>query len=269
MPAPPRLFVEHDLLNQEAFLLTGQEAIHAVRVLRMRPGEEVVLIDGLGHSARTRIIDLKRNGLLLQQMERITLADDRLPIGLLAALLKPEKMDMVIQKATELGIREIWPVITEYSSDKKHFTHPRYKARHSRWNEIARQALKQCRGAFLPEIHEIMPLKAACTAINEIAYFHTRLFCWEAAEATLKERSDFTSKERSDFITAAPWPEITPPCILALGPEGGFSDSDCRTLRDQNFLAVSLGQRILRAETAAIAAISITAFLISRSKTND
>jgi 16S rRNA (uracil1498-N3)-methyltransferase len=241
------------MTNQEEFLLKGREMVHAVRVLRMRPGEEVILTDGLGHLARTRITSVEKNGLLLQYIERLSLADDRLPISLLAALLKPEKMDMVIQKATELGVKEIWPVSTEYSMSKNHFTHTGQQARQARWTEIARQALKQCRGAFLPEIHAIMPLKAACSALNEKTCDYTRLFCWEAAATT----------------TDATWPEITPPCILALGPEGGFSDSDCRVLHDQKFLPVSLGQRILRAETAAIAAISITAHLISRSKTND
>lgn len=251
MPALQRLFVEPDtlMMNQEKFLLTGQEAVHALRVLRMRIEEEVILTDGLGHLARAQIIGVERNGLLLRYIECISLADDRLPISLLAALLKPEKMDMVIQKATELGVKEIWPVSTEYSQGKNHLHH----SRRLRWIEIARQALKQCRGAFLPEIHEVMPLKDACAALDEKTCEHTRLFCWEAAAS----------------ITAAPWPEITPPCVLALGPEGGFSDSDRSVLHDQRFLPVSLGPRILRAETAAIAAISITAFLISRSKAND
>lgn len=220
-----------------------------MRVLRMQPEEEVVLTDGLGHLARTRIISLKRKSLLLQCMGCISLADDRLPIVLLAALLKPEKMDIVIQKATELGVKEIWPVTTEYSKSKNHFQH----SRRLRWIEITRQALKQCRGAFLPEIHEIMPLKAACTALDKKTCNQTRLFCWEATAS----------------MVAASWPEITPPCILALGPEGGFSDADCRVLHEQSFLPVSLGPRILRAETAAITAISITSHLISRSKTHD
>lgn len=248
MPAAPRLFVEPDTLmtNQKELLLKGQEAIHALRVLRMKPGEEIVLTDGLGHLARTRIIGVERTALLLQYIERLSLTDDRLPIHLLIALLKPEKMDMVIQKATELGVKEIRPVTTEYSKSEKIFMHTPQKARYARWTEIARQALKQCRGAFLPEIHEIMPLKAACAAIAENTFDQTRLFCWEAAAA----------------MTAAPWPEITPPCILALGPEGGFSDSDRRVLDTHNFLPISLGSRILRAETAAIAAVSITAHLL-------
>ncbi|MEZ0328046.1 MAG: RsmE family RNA methyltransferase [Dissulfuribacterales bacterium] len=246
--------MESDTLmtNQKEFLLKGQEAIHALRVLRMKPEEEIVLTDGLGHLARARITGVERNALLLQYIERLSLTDDRLPIHLLIALLKPEKMDLVIQKATELGVQKIWPVTTEYSKNEKIFIHTAQKARYARWTEIARQALKQCRGAFLPEIHGIMPLKAACEAFHK-KNDHTRLFCWEAAAA----------------MTSAPWPEITPPCILALGPEGGFSDYDCRVLYDHNFLPVSLGQRILRAETAAIAAISITAHLLSRSKTDD
>lgn len=255
MPAAPRLFVETEtlMMNQDELLLKGQEAVHAVRVLRMKPEEEVVLTDGQGHLARTRIIGVEKNGLRLQYIERVFIADDRLPIGLIVALLKPEKMDMVIQKATELGVKEIWPVSTEYSMGKKHFTHTNQQARYSRWTEIARQALKQCRGAFLPKLHEIMPLNAACAAVNERNCYFTRLFCWEAALST----------------DTASWPDIMPPCILALGPEGGFSDSDCRVLQDQNFLPVSLGRRILRAETAAISAIAITAHLISRSKTHD
>lgn len=258
MTTTPRLFIEPEILKtaQQEYRLTGQEAIHAIRVLRMRPGDDVILIDGEGHMAYTKIVQVNRDSLLLRLIDHdnttslypyLLLEDDRLPIHLMVAILKSEKMDMVIQKATELGVKEIWPIITDHSMSKTNFRSGNRNTKSMRWKEIARQALKQCRGAFLPEIHEPMTIGDACKTIQNSV--HTRLFCWEKAAS----------------INNSPWPIIIPPCALAIGPEGGFSKSEYHLLQEYRFVPVSLGSRILRAETAVISATSIAAYFIARS----
>jgi len=255
MPTPPHLFASPEALSgaQDEFQLTGSGALHAIRVLRMRPGEEIVLLNGQGQLVRCQITLVKRDTLVMRCLQRVCVEDDRLPIYLVIALLRPEKMDVVIQKATELGVQEIWPVFTAHCGCLSPFAPAHLQARYERWQEIARQALKQCRGGFLPKIRPIMSLEEACAAIDVDFKVHTRLFCWEGATSS------------SHLL----WPTITPPCILTLGPEGGFSKAEYRMLMERNFLPISLGRRILRAETAAISAISITNYLISRNKNND
>jgi 16S rRNA (uracil1498-N3)-methyltransferase len=226
--APPTAF------NEQTITLPSDEARHLRDVLRLKPGDEVYVFDGLGHEFRCTVSSTKRDSAELHIEAEVDPAkpDSQLQLNLCVALLKGEKFDLVVQKATELGVTKLTPLITRYADihlrDQSDAT-----KRTTRWQRIALEAAKQSGRAFVPEIS--LPVT-----------FETALE-FEGARVMFSERDGET------FETVTQTSSMT----ALVGSEGGWSDEEIEAAQERNFHFVTLGGRILRAETAAIAVTTL------------
>lgn len=231
--APPDSFNA----TEQTVTLGGDEARHLRDVLRLRPGDEVYVFDGRGREFRCVVSTSKRDAAELRIEAEVEPAkpESHLQLNLCAALLKGEKFDLVVQKATELGVKKITPLITRYAD-----IHLRDAAdatkRVARWQRIALEAAKQSGRAFVPEIRLPLKFEAALDV--------------DGLGVMFAERGGETLENLS---------KQAPLSVIALvGSEGGWSDDEIDSARARNFHVVTLGGRILRAETAAI---TVTALL--------
>ena len=235
-----RFFVEPTALCAESVPLAAETAHHLGTVLRRGTGEEVLLLDGRGAVCRCRIETLSRRGGTARVLERWQEGETAFPLRLLQALPKGEKMDLVLQKGTELGVGTFVPILAGRSVPAPDA--PRGERRRERWARIVREAAQQCRRAHLPQVLPPQPLELALTSCPE----ELKLMLWEEGSVPL-----------SDVLAA-----ISPRrAAILVGPEGGFSAAEAAAARRAGFVAVRCGPRILRSETAGLAMASILQFL--------
>jgi 16S rRNA (uracil1498-N3)-methyltransferase len=223
--------------TQASVTLAGDEARHLRDVLRLKPGDEVYVFDGLGHEFRCTVSNTRRDSAELRIDAAVDPAkpESQLQLNLCVALLKGEKFDLVVQKATELGVSKVIPLITRFADIHLRDVGDANK-RVARWQRIAVEAAKQSGRAFVPEIS--LPL-AFAEALE-----------LEGAGVMFSERGG----ERWESLVNQP----VPPAVIALvGSEGGWSDEEIEAARARNFHVITLGGRILRAETAAIAVCAL------------
>jgi 16S rRNA (uracil1498-N3)-methyltransferase len=221
--APPNAF------SQQTVTLGADEARHLRDVLRLKPGDEVFVFDGLGHEFRSTVSNIRRDTAELRIDAEVEPAkpESHLQLNLGVALLKGEKFDLVVQKATELGVTKIIPLITRYADIHLRDATDATK-RVTRWQRIAIEAAKQSGRAIVPQIS--LPV-----AFEKVEV--------EGAGVMFSERDG----DSIDNLPAAS-------SITALGgSEGGWADEEIESARARGFHVVTLGGRILRAETAAIA----------------
>jgi 16S rRNA (uracil1498-N3)-methyltransferase len=221
--------------------LTGDQAAHLARVLRAEPGQIYdVVAGGFLHRAEiTGATESQVTFLLHEELE----ADAALPLHLLLAIFKFDHLEWAIEKATELGVARITPILARRT--EKHLAQAAAK-RVERWRRIALEASKQSRRTDIPEIAEPVALKLALereTATSRILLSETEQ--QTTLTAALLHPND-QSQEASGITHA-----------LAIGPEGGWTPDEMALFTTHHWQHVTLGPRILRAETAAIAAIAI------------
>lgn len=212
------------------------EARHLRDVLRLKAGDEVYVFDGRGREFRCRIVNISRHAAQLHIESEVEPAkpESHLQLNLFVALLKGEKFDLVVQKATELGVSKVTPLITRYADIHLRDESDAAK-RVSRWQRIALEAAKQSGRAFVPEISA--PVAFESVAIDGLGVMFS---------------------ERGGKALAS-LTEHAPTHITALiGSEGGWSDEEIESAQARDFHVITLGGRILRAETAAI---TVTALL--------
>jgi 16S rRNA (uracil1498-N3)-methyltransferase len=235
----PRLFVERDL-DGASVTLDEDEAHYLGNVLRLSRGDNLIAFNGRGGERHASIDSLQRRGAVLElKAEHPPLPESPLDLTLLQALPKSDAMDLIVQKATELGVRTLVPVYTEFSVVK--LDSERSERRSLHWRKVAQSACEQC-GRHRPL--RIEATASLATGLELVSKVGTRL----ALEP---------SSER-------PFKLIEPPrdgLVVAIGPEGGFGAADLRRLDAAGFARVTLGRRVLRAETAAIAVAAIAASL--------
>ena len=225
--------------------LTGDQAAHLARVLRAEPGQIFDVVAG-GFLHRAEITGVSEAQVLFTLHEELE-SDAALPLHLLLAVFKFDHMEWAIEKATELGVAAIAPVIARRT--EKHLAQAAEK-RVERWRRIAHEAAQQSRRSDVPVIFEPAPLAARVTAASEVIRF-------VAAE---QERSTTLRYALEEVLAAAS--EEIPVFEIALGPEGGWAPTEEALFDANGWRAVSLGPRILRAETAAIAALAVAASLL-------
>lgn len=224
--------------------LAADEAQHMRGVLRLKPGDEVFVFDGVGREYLCRIDSLRRDAALLSVLEEVEAAspESALDLTLALALLKGEKFDLAVQKATELGVMKIVPVTTKLSDIRLRDERDAEK-RTARWRRIALEAAKQSGRARLPDIEEPQPFDSLLEDVAEDGDQRALMFV---------ERGG-SSLAQSLYASTGPQ------SLTALvGPEGGWTEEEIQRAREHNWEIITLGGRILRAETAAIA---ITALL--------
>jgi 16S rRNA (uracil1498-N3)-methyltransferase len=234
-----RFYVPDPRIEDGRLRVTGEEVGHIRKVLRLRVGDRLSVFDGHSKEYQGSIVE-EGSSFVLIQIEK-TLSPQRessLEIDLAQSLLKGEKMDYVIQKATELGAREIVPFLSSRSvpiPDKS----GRSK-RHRRWGRIAVEASKQCGREVVPRV---LALQDYSEMIRSASPAGLRVILWEREGKRLKEILKTLEGKRAIFFVA--------------GPEGGFSSEEVQLAEENGFIPVTLGRRILRAETASLCLLSI------------
>ncbi len=219
--------------------LTGEQATHLARVLRAEIGQVFDVVAD-GHLHRAEISRVSEDEVVFTLHEELS-ADAALPLTLLLSVFKFDRMEWAIEKVTELGVARVVPVLARRT--EKHLAHAAEK-RVERWKRIAREAAQQSRRSDVPEIADPQTLKAA---LRDDASSLKLLLAETEQENSLANALE-------NFQAAG--------LMLAIGPEGGWTQEEMALFTQQGWKHVTLGPRILRAETAAIAAVSVAAALI-------
>ena len=233
-------FVDPGAITPTSIHITGDLLHHLRDSLRLRPGDSLTLNDGCGTRYRveathvtSQALDTRIIGRQAEPTRKST------PIVLGQSLIKGDKMDWVIQKATELGVARVALIHSTHSVIKPN--PERLEHQRSRWERIARDAAQQSERWTIPTIADPVDLAEIC-----------RQYASAPLKGILVERSNGPS------LSAIPLPSGRQrPIVLLIGPEGGWAPEEQRLAQEQGFLLLTLGPRILRAETAAIAALSI------------
>ena len=230
----PRFFIsgqpENGLLT-----LHGEDAHHAGRVLRLRPGEAVTLCDGAGTDYDCVIETVEKEEVACRvQCSHPAETEPRQRFTLCMALPKGDKMDFIVQKAVELGVHEIIPYVSKNCVSRPDKTEKKV----DRWRRIALEAAKQCGRGCLPQVEAVVTVEQA---VERAAQCETALFFYE--------------NERETGLHDALSGGVGETVSLMIGPEGGFAPEEVE-MAAQAGRSVSLGTRILRCETAPIAALA-------------
>ena len=230
----------------EEIEITGGDAHHLVRVMRAQSGDEVIVAGGDGRAARMAICGIERDRVHLRRMAYLPQAETRnAEVILIQALFKGEKMDFVVQKAVELGAAALYPVETEHVVVR--YDAKKAAAKAVRWQKIADEAAKQCGRQALMPVAAIAPLSALLRNPELFGAPDTAVvFCYEGE----REQSLRTVLRSVDARRI----------VLIVGAEGGFSPAEAAAIQAAGAQSVSLGQLILRAETAALSAVAVTQY---------
>jgi 16S rRNA (uracil1498-N3)-methyltransferase len=234
-----RFFVDPEILTTDEVDLPAEVGHQLVRVLRARVEDRLVLCPGDGTEWTVAVEAIQGKSVRVRKVEtRTPDVDLRCDLHVAVAVLKGEKLDWTLQKLTELGARSISLLTTERTISSA--GEERWSKRIDRYRRIVREAAEQCGGTRVPEVHEPRKIAELLAAIDPE---YSRLVLDPYAERSLK-------------ATLAPCPERV---LLLIGPEGGFSVEEVRSAAEQGATAVKLGRRVLRAETAALAAAALVA----------
>lgn len=227
----PRLFVDQELSDGANVVIDGNQAHYLSRVMRVGTGDAVILCDNATGEWATRVEEASKRSVNLQVVERLRPREDVPDFWLCAALLKKDRFDLVLEKATELGVARIQPVIMRRCvADKLNLDRAR---------TIMIEAAEQCGRTALPEIAEPVKLDAL-------------LKVWP------QDRALYFADEEGGEPANQAFAKQSAPAALLIGPEGGFDDDERKSvLEAPQSEPISLGPRILRGETAAIAATAL------------
>lgn len=227
----PRLFVEQTLDAGAPITIEGNAAHYLGKVMRVREGDTIILCDNATGEWAARVSEAGKRSVALEIIDRLRPREDVPDLWLCSALLKKDRFDLVLEKATELGAARIQPVITRRCvADKLNLERAR---------AITTEAAEQCARTALPQLAEPMKLDAL-------------LKDWPA------DRTLFFADEEGGVPAAAAFGERLGPSAILIGPEGGFDDAERTAIRAHDQARpITLGPRILRGETAAMAALAV------------
>jgi 16S rRNA (uracil1498-N3)-methyltransferase len=235
-----RFFVQPEDVGERELCLRGDEAKHLSRVLRLGPGAQVVAFDGDGHEYIALVERLETDGVVCRILRQTEVQPTQtVTITLGQGLPKAEKFDWVIQKATEVGVSEIVPLITERVIP--HISPRHVATKVSRWEKLAREACKQSGRATVPHLRPPTPLDTFFVSCQSS---ELKLVLWEG-EDTQSLRTVLAASEQVASVA------------VVVGPEGGLTAQEVVRGEAYGFLAVGLGKRILRTETAGLIAVAL------------
>jgi 16S rRNA (uracil1498-N3)-methyltransferase len=228
--------------DEKSLMLSAEETRHARDVLRLQSGDEIFVFDGVGREFQCSVETITRTESHVAVMAEVEPARPESPLDLTLAIavLKNEKFDLVIQKATELGVKKIVPLDTERGDVR---LRDGTQKRLTRWRRIALEAAKQSGRACVPQIDAPLAFNLILQPAGENQGF-TRLMFSERAGRSLSEATN----------SFGPQPKKI---IAVVGPEGGWTDNEIELAREGLWQIVTLGGRTLRAETAAITLVSL------------
>ncbi len=235
----PRFYVPQPRIEKGMLRIEGDEVRHIRRVLRLRTGDEIIVFDGSAKEYEGMIVEDRPSSVVIRIQNILSSKKESpLEITLAQSVLKGEKMDYLIQKATELGVKEIIPFFSSRSIPI--LEKSKSLRRHRRWERIAIEASKQSGRGVIPKIE---PLQDYSEMLQNIPPDFLRLILWEKEGARLKEvLAGLKEKIKIFFI---------------VGPEGGLSQEEVDLAKEKGFIPITLGKRILRSETASLSLLSI------------
>ena len=238
-----RFFIDPARLQSERPFLEGEEAKHILRVLRLGSGDRIVLFDNSGWEYEARISGAQSGQVFYEVLEKKWVPrESPLRITLAVPLIRPQPLEWIYQKGTELGVHSFYPYYSRYSG--RNFSGREWESKQERWKRIITEAAKQCGRNRLPEL--MVP--CSFDQVLEIGGPALRILPYEGENV-------YTLKEIADRYPETGW------VMTCIGPEGGFSPEEVRLAEEKDFFTISLGPRILRAETAVVSLIGLLQYL--------
>ncbi|MGB9735415.1 MAG: RsmE family RNA methyltransferase [bacterium] len=234
----PQFVITSSSIKDGLVAVEGKDFKH-VKSLRISLNDEVVLLDEKAYQYIARLEKITKQKAIFRILNQFSSSHEPSGIILAQAIIKPHRMQLAIQKATELGVDEIIPFISQYTVVKinqEHFM--------DRYKKIIKEAVNQSMRAYIPKLHSPITFDKLITTIPESKKI---LFHYDPSAKPIQEFTE-TLKDNT-------------PVTLIIGPEGGFSSEEIKYATQYNAVVASLGLNILRSETAAISAISITSFI--------
>ncbi|CFX99119.1 Ribosomal RNA small subunit methyltransferase E [Syntrophomonas zehnderi OL-4] len=241
-----RFFVEPENISGLQVYINAEQTHHIEKVLRLKIGNIIRVFDGQNHEYEIRLIGKENESLkgeIIQEIKRH--AEAPLFLSLVQGISKGDKMENIIQKAVEIGVGEIYPLISQYTVVK--MEQERIGKKKQRWQSIAREACKQCCRNRIPAIHNPITF----SQMLDLTQGYPAILLYEGEDqrglkSVLREKAPtFLSASRT---------------FLIIGPEGGFSPEEAAQAKANNIITAGLGPRILRTETAGIVAASIVLY---------
>jgi 16S rRNA (uracil1498-N3)-methyltransferase len=242
-----RFYVSPENWNPDALSLSGAEAHHVRDVLRMKRGDRAVLFNGRGREITAEIVDLSGDEVRLRRLQETETPPLRCRITLGQAIPKGKNMDLVVQKAVEIGAAEIAPLISERTIVD--LGPKEAEQKRTKWQQIAIEAAKQCGQNWLPQVHAPRKLK---DFFSNAGSFDLRLIGSLQPDAIHLKKilADYSDQHRD-----------RPKNVLMLvGPEGDFTPAELALAKTNSCLPITLGPIILRVETAAIYCLSVLSY---------
>ncbi len=245
-----RFFIDRSEIHGNTLHLMGDEWHHCQTVLRAKKGDRIIIFDGKGNEYFTEISDTTKKKATLHLLQRTTTPPFPYTMTLVQALPKSKVMDFIVQKATELGIHEIIPVLSERSVVKLKPTEAHSKI--TRWRELSIEAGKQCGLNWLPQIS--LP-KTIREVINHRPYYHLAFI--GSLQNNAKPLWEYLINSKLGFSGFSN-------IVIMIGPEGDFTPAETALAQSAGFQPLSLGPLVLRCDTAAIYAISTLSYELRR-----
>lgn len=242
-----RFYVGTENIEDNRIVITGSDVNHIKNVLRLNKGEKIVICDGQGQDYYCIIDNVAKEQVIavIEDKQKAN-TELRTKIYLFQGLPKKDKMEFIVQKAVELGVYEIVPVkmkrtIVKIDNEKKERT------KLNRWQTIANEASKQSRRGILPNVHEIVSYKEAIDMAKELEYV---ILPYELAEDMEYTRKSIEEASKCSSIG------------IFIGPEGGFDEEEVSFAKEIGIKTITLGNRILRTETAGLTALAMLMYNI-------
>jgi 16S rRNA (uracil1498-N3)-methyltransferase len=242
-----RFYIPPENWNPDALVLTGVEAHHARDVLRLKRGDKVVVFNGRGREITAEIVDLARSDIEMRKLNESVSASLRCRIVLSQAIPKGKNMDLIVQKAVELGAAEIFPLISARTIVDLDLEEAQRKQ--TKWQTVAIEATKQCGQNWLPQIQTPRTMK---DFFADITGFDLRLI------GSLQPDALHLKKVLAEF--AAEHRHLPESVLMLVGPEGDFTPAELALARSHGCRPITLGPIILRVETAAIYCLSVLSY---------
>jgi 16S rRNA (uracil1498-N3)-methyltransferase len=239
-------FVTPDALKDDIVALSAEESHHLARVLRVEPGQELTLFDGQGTRAEGIVDTVSKKEVTVRITSRETVPPPAVEITLIQAVCKPDRFEMILQKATELGVRAIQPVVTANAS----LPAGKIDKMISRGEAIIRNASQQCGTAWLPKFQPLEnQLRWGTELIPSLGKYDV-VFIGSLHAGARPFREAFQTLEKSGINRAA----------ILIGPEGDFTEEEVTAAVEAGAIPVTFGSQILRTETAALFGLSVLAY---------
>ena len=232
-------FVEEEQVNGENAYISGSDVNHIVNVLRMKIGEELLISVKGDWDYLCKIEEIENDRVNLKLLESMEQRELPIKLTLLQGIPKSDKLEMIIQKAIELGVSNIIPVKTNRVVVK--IDEKKTQAKVDRWNAIAESAAKQSKRSIIPKVLKPQTIDNALEIVKD---YGVKLLPYENADGIKKTKDILNSLDSKNNIA------------VFIGPEGGFEEAEVKKSTDSGFEVITLGKRILRTETAGLALLS-------------